>query len=127
MEAAQALAVDPERVFKTLVIKVDSGFAVGIIPVSAMLDLKALAGAVGAKRGEMASVSDAERVTGYVHGGISPIGQRKLLPTALDQSASGWESIFVSGGKRGFDIEIAPVDLLRACEGRLALIRRASE
>lgn len=127
MEAAQALSVDPERVFKTLVAKVDTGYAVGIIPVSAMLDLKALAGAVGAKRGEMASITDAERITGYVHGGISPIGQRKLLPTALDESASAWETIYVSGGKRGFDIEIAPADLLRACQGRLAAIKRASE
>lgn len=124
MEAARELGVEAARVFKTLIIKTDAGFAVGIIPVADMLDLKALASAVGAKRGEMAAVADAERITGYVHGGISPIGQRKALPTAVDQSAEAFETIFVSGGKRGFDIELAPAQLIRACEGRFAAIKR---
>lgn len=123
-EAASKLNVEQSRVFKTLVIKVDSGFAVGIISVDAMLDLKALAGAVGGKKGEMATVADAERITGYVHGGISPIGQRRALPTVLDQSAADFPTIFVSGGRRGFDIELAPEALLAACSGQYAHLRR---
>lgn len=126
MEAVRELGVEPNRVFKTLIVKTDSGFAVGVIPVAKMLDLKALAGAVGAKRGEMASIDDAERVSGYVHGGISPIGQRKALPTAVDQSAEVATTIFVSGGKRGFDIELRPSDLLLACDAIFAAIARAT-
>lgn len=127
MEAARELGVEPERVFKTLVVKTETDFVVGVLPVSSMLDLKALAAATGHKRGEMATISDAERITGYVHGGISPIGQRKTLSTAVDSSALEFDSILVSGGKRGFDIELAPTDLLQACAAQLAPITRPSQ
>lgn len=124
MEAATKLGVDPHLVFKTLVVRLDQGFAVGVIPVSAMLDLKALAGACGTKKAEMATIADAERITGYVHGGISPIGQRKQLPTVLDQSAAVLDWIYISGGRRGFDIQIAPGDLLEATLATMAPIQR---
>lgn len=127
MEAARELGVEPERVFKTLIVKTEKGFSVGVLPVSEMLDLKSLAAATDAKRGEMASVADAERITGYVHGGISPIGQRKALSTVIDSSAERFATILVSGGRRGFDIEIAPADLLIACAARFAPISRASQ
>lgn len=123
-EAAEKLQIDPAQVFKTLVVKTDIGLAVGIIPVNAMLDLKALASAIGGKKAEMAEVTDAERVTGYVHGGISPIGQRRLLPTIVDSSAIGFATIFVSGGRRGFDLELAPDDLVKAVQGQFANLRR---
>ncbi|MEI7549492.1 MAG: Cys-tRNA(Pro) deacylase [Actinomycetes bacterium] len=117
LEAATALGVDPARVFKTLMANVaDSGekLIVGVIPVSEKLDLKKLAMSLGFKRAEMASPLSAERSSGYVVGGISPVGQRRALPTAIDESAQLFDTIFVSGGKRGFDIEISPADLLRA-------------
>ena len=117
LEAAAALGVDPARVFKTLMANVaDSGekLIVGVIPVSEKLDLKKLAMSLGFKRAEMASPLSAERSSGYVVGGISPVGQRRALPTAIDESAQLFDTIFVSGGKRGFDIEISPADLLRA-------------
>lgn len=124
-EAARELQVEPSRVFKTLVVRIDTQeYAVAVLPVDSMLDLKELARSCSGKRGEMATIADAERVTGYVHGGISPLGQRKILPTALDQSASLFDSIFVSGGRRGFDIELAPADLLRACTAQYANLRR---
>lgn len=123
-EAAFKLNLDPAQVFKTLIVRADIGFAVAVIPVNAMLDLKAAAAAVGGKKADMAQVADAERITGYVHGGISPLGQRKKLPTVIDESAMDFPAIFVSGGRRGFDVEIAPADLLRACDGSLAALRR---
>ena len=121
-EAAERLGLDPERVFKTLVAEVDGALTVGVVPVSATLDLKALAGAVGGKRARMADVTAAERATGYVAGGISPLGQRKRLPTVIDESAQRWETMFCSGGRRGLEIELAPADLVRLCEGRFASI-----
>ncbi|UOE46082.1 Cys-tRNA(Pro) deacylase [Agromyces larvae] len=124
LEAADKLGVEPERVFKTLLVAVDDGLAVGIVPVAEQLDLKALAGAVGGKRAELADPAVAERKTGYVVGGISPIGQKTPLPTVLDESAILYETILVSGGRRGFDLELAPDDLLAVTGGRYAAIVR---
>lgn len=125
MEAAQKLGVAPARVFKTLIARIDgSKFVVAVLPVDAMLDLKKLAGAIDGKRGEMAEVSDAERISGYVHGGISPLGQRRTLPTLIDSSAESFATIFVSGGRRGYDIELSPDDLRSAAAGRYVDLRR---
>ncbi len=124
-EAAQALGVEPGRVFKTLVASVDDRLTVAIVPVSATLDLKALASAVGGKRATMADPAAAERTTGYVRGGISPLGQRKRLPTALDESATGYETICVSAGRRGLEVELAPGDLASLTDAVLAPIARA--
>ncbi|OZM82025.1 Cys-tRNA(Pro) deacylase [Pseudonocardia sp. MH-G8] len=121
-EAAALLGLDPDRVFKTLVAEVDGVLTVGVVPVSATLDLKALAGAVGGKRGRMAEIGAAERATGYVAGGISPLGQRKSLATVVDASAQGWETVFCSGGRRGLEIELAPADLVRLCGATVAEI-----
>jgi Cys-tRNA(Pro)/Cys-tRNA(Cys) deacylase len=124
LEAAAALGVAPERVFKTLLARVDGTLTVAVVPVSGQLDLKALAAAVGGKRAEMADPRDAERVTGYVVGGISPIGQRKTLPTVLDATATGFATVFVSGGRRGLDIELGPADLVRVTRATVAPIGR---
>jgi Cys-tRNA(Pro)/Cys-tRNA(Cys) deacylase len=121
-EAAERLGLDPERVFKTLVAEVDGTLTVGVVPVSATLDLKALAGALGGKRARMADVAAAERATGYVAGGISPLGQRKRLATVVDASAQRWETVFCSGGRRGLEIELAPADLARLCGATFAAI-----
>lgn len=124
LEAAAALGVEPERVFKTLLAEADGRLVVGVVPVSSLLDLKALAGVVGAKRAAMAPPELAERKTGYVVGGISPIGQKTALPTVVDETALLWETVLVSGGRRGFDLELAPADLLRATGGVLGDIAR---
>ncbi|UOQ88907.1 Cys-tRNA(Pro) deacylase [Agromyces endophyticus] len=124
LEAAEKLGLDPDRVFKTLLADVDGALAVGIVPVAMQLDLKALAAAVGGKRAEMADPRVAERKTGYVVGGISPIGQKTALPTVLDESAILCETIYVSGGRRGLDLELAPDDLLAVTAGRYAPIAR---
>jgi Cys-tRNA(Pro)/Cys-tRNA(Cys) deacylase len=121
-EAAERLGLDPERVFKTLVAEVDGALTVGVVPVSATLDLKALAAAVGGKRAKMADVAAAERATGYVAGGISPLGQRKRLPTVVDASAERFETVFCSGGRRGLEIELAPADLVQLAGARVAPI-----
>jgi len=114
--AAEALGIEPERVFKTLVanLSTDSGIeqVVAIVPVSGQLSLRELAVALGGKRAEMCPVDLAQRLTGYVVGGISPFGQKKRLRTAIDETCVLFETIFVSGGKRGLDIEIAPDDLV---------------
>ena len=112
-EAADALGIDPERVFKTLMVEVEGRLAVGVVPVSGNLDLKAFASAMGAKKATMADPAAAERRTGYVLGGISPLGQRQSSPTVIDHSALALETMLVSGGKRGLDIELAPADLIR--------------
>lgn len=125
LEAAEKLGIEPERVFKTLLASVDGSLAVGIVPVAEQLDLKALAAALGGKRAEMADPSLAERKTGYVVGGISPIGQKIALPTVLDETAILHETILVSGGRRGLDLELAPDDLLAVTGGRYAPIVRA--
>ncbi|SDL42965.1 Cys-tRNA(Pro)/Cys-tRNA(Cys) deacylase [Tessaracoccus oleiagri] len=125
LEAAEALGVEPARVFKTLLVESGPGkLAVSIIPVDRQLDLKSVAAALGVKRVVMADPAAAERVTGYVVGGISPIGQKKALPTLLDESAAQHATVLVSGGKRGFDIELTPSDLLKICRGRTASIAR---
>jgi Cys-tRNA(Pro)/Cys-tRNA(Cys) deacylase len=121
LEASEALGVPPERVFKTLVAAVDGGaLTVGVIPVHRQLDLKALAAASGGKKAVMAEVTAAERATGYVAGGISPIGQRKRLPVVIDSSAVGLPTIFCSAGRRGLEIEIAPADLIKAAGAKVA-------
>lgn len=124
-EAATALGVAPELVYKTLLAEVDGMLAVGIVPVSGRLDLKALAAALKGKRAVMADPVLAERKTGYVVGGISPIGQRNSLRTVLDASARAHERVLVSGGRRGLDLELAPEDLLRATRGIWADIAQA--
>jgi Cys-tRNA(Pro)/Cys-tRNA(Cys) deacylase len=111
-EAADALGLPYPQVFKTLVATVDGRLQVAVIPVDRTLDLKALAAAVGGKRAAMADVADAERATGFVAGGISPIGQRRRLPTIVDVSALGQDRVYVSGGKRGLDIGLSPSDLV---------------
>ncbi len=123
-EAAEALGVVPERVFKTLLAEVDGKLAVAVVPVSGSLDLKALASAVGGKKAAMADPAAAERSTGYVLGGISPLGQRKPLRTVVDASALAFETIFCSGGRRGFEIELAPADLVRLTSAVTAEIGR---
>ena len=124
--AAEALGIDGARVFKTLLAKVDgspaSGVAVAIVPVSGQLSLKELAQSMGAKRAEMCDPVVAERLTGYVVGGISPFGQKKRLPTAIDESCRLHETIFVSGGKRGLEIEIVPDDLIAVLDAVVARI-----
>jgi Cys-tRNA(Pro)/Cys-tRNA(Cys) deacylase len=121
-EAAELLGLDPARVFKTLVADVDGALTVGIVPVAATLDLKALAAAVGGKRARMADVAAAERATGYVSGGISPLGQRRRLPTVLDASAEEFDTVFCSGGRRGLEVELAPAELRRLTGARSAPI-----
>jgi Cys-tRNA(Pro)/Cys-tRNA(Cys) deacylase len=123
-EASQALGVPADRVLKTLVASVDGALAVGVVPVSAQLDLKALAAAVGGKKAVMAEPEAAERATGYVVGGISPIGQRRRLPVVVDASALEFLTVYCSGGRRGLEIELAPADLIRAASARVAPIAR---
>ena len=124
-EAAEAMTVAAERVFKTLLADVDGRLVVAVVPVSGQLDLKALASAVGGKKAAMADPAAAERATGYVLGGISPLGQRKKLPTVIDESALEYETVFCSAGKRGLEIELAPADLVRLTSARTAPIGRA--
>ena len=116
--AAHALGVDESRVFKTLLAQSEKSAVVAIVPVSAQLSLKALAIVLGVKRCEMVPAQDAQRITGYVVGGISPFGQKKKLFTVLDESASDLPTIFVSGGRRGLDIEVAPADLIRVLDAK---------
>lgn len=124
-EAAVALAVDPHRILKTLLVRLHAGgHAVAIVPVSGSLDLKAVASALGEKRTAMAEPAEAERATGYVRGAISPLGQRKQLPTVLDATAFEHHTVFVSGGRRGFDVELAPDDLARLTDAARAAIGR---
>jgi Cys-tRNA(Pro)/Cys-tRNA(Cys) deacylase len=123
-EASEALGVPAERVFKTLVAEVDGALVTGVVPVGGQLDLKALAAACGGKKATMASVAAAERTTGYVAGGISPVGQRKRLPVVVDASAMGFATVFCSGGRRGLEIELAPADLVRATGATMADIGR---
>lgn len=125
LEAAEALGLDPASVFKTLMADVDGSATVAIVPVDRMLDLKALASARSGKRARMMDVAVAERLTGYVVGGISPLGQRTTSPTVLDASATDHETIYVSGGRRGLDIGINPADLIRLTNATVAAIAAA--
>ena len=118
--AAAALGADPRQVFKTLVVRVDGRLTVAVVPVAGSLDLKALAAAVGGRKATMAEPADAERATGYVLGGISPLGQRKALPTVVDESALGFPTIMVSAGRRGLQVELPPADLVRLTRARTA-------
>ncbi|HET8656204.1 MAG TPA: Cys-tRNA(Pro) deacylase [Longimicrobiaceae bacterium] len=123
-EAAEALGVDPTRVFKTLIASVDGRLIVALVSAEQTLDLKALAAAVGGKRARMAPQGDAERATGYVVGGISPLGQKRALPCVMDGSALRGEEMFVSAGRRGLEMELAPGDLQRVLQARVAAIGR---
>ncbi len=124
LEAAEALDVAPARVFKTLLASLDGTLVVGIVPVTGQLDLKALARALGGSKAVMAEVAAAERATGYVAGGISPVGQKRRHPTVLDASALQHETVLVSGGRRGFDLELAPADLVAITGAVTATIGR---
>jgi len=124
-EAALMLGLDAEQVFKTLVVQADTALVVAVVPVSGRLDLKALAAAVGAKKATLADPDLAQRRTGYVVGGISPIGQKTPLRTVVDETADLYDTIFVSGGRRGFDIEISPADLLLATGATFRAIARS--
>lgn len=126
LEAAAAIGVEPDRVFKTLCVYVDDVLSVGIVPVSMSLDLKAIADALGGKKATMAPPADAERATGYVVGGISPVGGRRHLPTALEETAFLFDEVFVSGGRRGLDIGLSPTDLVSITSAVVAPIARAS-
>jgi Cys-tRNA(Pro)/Cys-tRNA(Cys) deacylase len=124
LEAATALGVEPGRVFKTLMAVVDDELCVGVVPVMGSLDLKLLADALGGKRAQMADAAQAQRATGYVLGGISPMGQKKTHRTVVDRSSAQWATVFVSGGRRGLEAELAPADLVRVTRAVVARIAR---
>lgn len=124
LAAAAEVGVDPAVVFKTLIVLVDGSPAVAVVPVEATTDLKAVAAALGGKRAAMAEPADAERLTGYVTGGISPLGQRRRLPTVVDASALDHPTIHVSGGRRGLELELAPADLIRLTEATVGAVTR---
>jgi Cys-tRNA(Pro)/Cys-tRNA(Cys) deacylase len=123
-EASEVLGVGPERVFKTLVADVDGQLTVGVVPVSGSLDLKALAAAVGGKKAAMADPVQAEKASGYVTGGIAPLGLRRPMPVVVDESALAYPTVFCSAGQRGLEIELAPDDLIKAAAARTAPIAR---
>jgi len=120
---AQALGIEPARVFKTLIAEVDGRLVVAVVPVTGDLDLKALAGAAGGKRAGLADRTAAERSSGYVRGGISPLGQRRRLPTVVDASALEIDRMYVSAGRRGLQVALAPGDLIRLTDAVTAAIR----
>jgi Cys-tRNA(Pro)/Cys-tRNA(Cys) deacylase len=124
LEAAAALGLDPDRVYKTLMVNADGRLVVAVVPVSGMLDLKALARAVGASKAAMADVKEAERATGYVAGGISPFGQKRPHPTVVDETVELWDTVYVSAGRRGLDVEIAPADLVEVTGAIVADLAR---
>jgi len=124
-EAAAALGVDANRIFKTLVALVDGRMVCGVVPVAARLDMKALAAASGGKRAGMAEPAAAARATGYVVGGISPLGHRSPVPVVIDSTVSSFDTVYVSAGKRGLQVELAPDDLVRAASATLAPIASA--
>lgn len=122
LEAAEQLGVDPAGIFKTLVAEVDGRLTVAVVPVSGRLDLKALAVAAGGRKAVMADAAAAERATGYVLGGISPLGHRKQLPVFLDDSMRGRPTVLVSAGRRGLELELGPDDLARLSGGTFAAL-----
>jgi Cys-tRNA(Pro)/Cys-tRNA(Cys) deacylase len=123
LEAAEKMGVPVEKVFKTLVVSLDNGeLVVGVIPVSSMLSMKLIAKAAGAKKAVMAEKSDVERSTGYVLGGVSPLGQKKRLKTIIDSSARNYATVYVSAGRRGLEIELSPDDLAMLTSGEIAEI-----
>jgi Cys-tRNA(Pro)/Cys-tRNA(Cys) deacylase len=122
--AVAALGADPRQVFKTLVTRVDGTLTVAVVPVAGSLDLKALAAAAGGRKAAMADPADAERATGYVRGGISPLGQRKALPTVVDASALDFPTVLVSAGRRGLQVELPPAELVRLTRATTAAIGR---
>jgi Cys-tRNA(Pro)/Cys-tRNA(Cys) deacylase len=124
LEAAEVLGVDPARVLKTLLAEADGRLVVAIVPVAGRLDLKALARAVGARKAALAEPATAQRATGYVVGGISPVGQRTAHPTVVDSSALDHPTVLVSAGRRGLDVELAPADLLTLTSGVTAAVAR---
>ncbi|WP_372593001.1 Cys-tRNA(Pro) deacylase [Actinotalea sp.] len=124
LEAAQVLGIPAEQVYKTLMATVDGTLTVAVVPVSGKLDLKALASAVGGKKAAMADVAAAERATGYVVGGISPLGQKTAHPTVIDETVELFDEVFVSGGRRGLDIGLAPADLIALTGAVVADIAR---
>jgi Cys-tRNA(Pro)/Cys-tRNA(Cys) deacylase len=121
-EAADALGVEPARVFKTLVAEVDGALTVAVVPVTGSVDLKALAAAAGGKRAAMADPTAAERATGYVRGGISPLAQRRRLPTVVDESATAYDTVYFSAGRRGLELELSPADLVTLANATTAPI-----
>lgn len=124
-EAAEKMGVDPNRVFKTLVVSIDGKtLAVAVLPVTHLLSLKLIARAAGAKKATMADKQDVQRSTGYVLGGVSPLGQKKRLKTFIDGSAKQFDTVFVSAGKRGLEIELAPADLTRLTDGQFAPLQQ---
>uniref|UniRef100_A0A486XXR9 Cys-tRNA(Pro)/Cys-tRNA(Cys) deacylase n=1 Tax=Rheinheimera sp. BAL341 TaxID=1708203 RepID=A0A486XXR9_9GAMM len=124
LEAAEKLGVKPEQVFKTLVVQLDGKqLAVAVLSVNQQLSMKLAAKALGAKKAEMANASDVMRSTGYVLGGVSPLGQKKVLPTLIDSSAMQFSTIYVSAGKRGLEIELAPADLAKLLNANIASIQ----
>ena len=127
LEAAEKLGIDEKQVFKTLVVDLgNKQLAVAVLPVCAMLSMKQIAKAAGAKKAKMAEPSDVERSTGYVLGGVSPLGQKRSLPTLIDQSAEAFATIFVSAGKRGLEIELSPYALQSLVNGRFAELTQVS-
>ncbi|MCP5230989.1 MAG: Cys-tRNA(Pro) deacylase [Zoogloeaceae bacterium] len=127
LEAAEKIGVSPHRVFKTLVVRLDDKeLAVGIVPVSAMLNMKAIAKAAGARKAAMADAADVQRATGYVLGGVSPLGQKKRLRTFIDDSATQFDTMFVSAGRRGLEIELKPADLARLTDAAFAGLAQQS-
>lgn len=124
LEAAEVLGLPAEQVFKTLLVEVDGKLTVGVVPVAKQLDLKAIAAAAGGKKAVMADPAAAERSTGYVVGGISPIGQKRALPTVVDSTAADHPTVYVSGGRRGLDIGLSPADLIAVTKARTAAIAR---
>jgi Cys-tRNA(Pro)/Cys-tRNA(Cys) deacylase len=124
LEAATVLGLDPAQVFKTLLVSVDGRLVVAVVPVAGRLDLKAVAAAVGGKRAVMADPAAAERATGYVVGGISPVGQKRPHPTVIDDSALSFPTVYVSGGRRGLDLGLPPADLVAVTSAVVAPIRR---
>lgn len=125
VEAAAFVGGEPERIFKTLIVKLDGRrLAMAILLLNAQLDLKALAKTASAKKAAMAPAGEAERATGYLIGGISPLGQRRQLPAFLDASAMEHATIFVSGGRRGLELELAPAALAEACGASMVALAR---